>query len=374
MLIHPWAGLPSRQSLYIGLEEVTGWDLMIVTARRWKDDYGRIVRATPDPKLRGRLLALPVGLSGNIPLHFFMSGLKRHIREFNPDCIYIYHEPYAVGTYQMIRAAKSVTSIPVGIRSAQNIVKRYPTPFRQWERQVYRQSDFAVVVSENVAQVMREKGYQRPIRVVPMPVDTATFFPAADAQSESAPLRLGFVGRLVPEKGIDTALKALASLPPGAADLTIIGDGPQRSALVELATSLGVSDAVCWRGSLDLQATADAYRAFDVVLVPSRATDRWREQFGRVVIEAAATGVPVIATRSGELPFLVDSIGAGWIVEEEDAGTMAAILETLRADRGSLVDIGHRLRKVAEEKYSDRTIVDQLVDTFTEAVAIHRST
>ena len=152
MLIHPWAGLPSRQSLYIGLEEVTGWDLMIVTARRWKDDYGRMVRATPDPELRGRLLALPVGLSGNIPLHFFVGGLKHHIRQFDPDCIYIYHEPYAVGTYQMLRAAKSVTSAPVGIRSAQNITKRYPTPFRQWERSVYRQSDFAVVVTENVAQ------------------------------------------------------------------------------------------------------------------------------------------------------------------------------------------------------------------------------
>ena len=135
------------------------------------------MRATPDPELRGRLLALPVGLSGNIPLHFFVSGLKHHIREFGPDCIYIYHEPYTVGTYQMIRAAKSVTTIPVGIRSAQNIAKRYPTPFRQWERNVYRQSDFAVVVSENVAQVMRDKGYQQPIRVVPMPVDTATFFP-----------------------------------------------------------------------------------------------------------------------------------------------------------------------------------------------------
>ena len=380
MLVHPWAGLPSRQALYIGLEEVTGWDLMIVTTRRWKDDYGRMVSATPDPKLRGRLLALPVGLSGNIPLHFFTGGLKHHIREFNPDCVYIYHEPYAVGTYQMVRAAKSVSSAPVGIRSAQNITKRYPTPFRQWERRVYRQSDFAVVVTENVAQVMREKGYRRPIHVVPMPVDTATFSPAgdaqpaaADAEGESAPLRLGFVGRLVPEKGIDTALRALASLPAGTADLTVVGDGPQRSALVELAASLGVSDAVRWRGSLDLQSTADAYRGFDVVLVPSKATDHWREQFGRVVIEAAATGVPVIATRSGELPFLVNSLGEGWIVEEEDAAAMADILETLCADRESLIGIGHRLRQSAEEKYSDRTIVDQLVETFTEAVARRRS-
>ena len=368
MLIHPWAGLPSRQTLYIGLEEATGWDLLIVTAKRWKDDYGRIVDATPAQQLRGRLLALPVGLSGNIPLHFFMGRLKHQISEFSPDCIYIYHEPYAVGTFQVMRAAKAVTSAPVGIRSAQNINKRYPTPFRQWERSVYRQSAFAVVVSENVAQVMRTKGYERPISIIPMPVDTGTFFPGLERQA-SAPLRIGFVGRLVPEKGVDTTLKALATLPSGTAVLTVIGDGPQLPALEELAGSLGVAEAVTWRGSLDREATAEAYRAFDVVLVPSKATARWREQFGRVVIEAAATGVPVIATRSGELPFLVESLGAGWIVEEDDAAAMAHILQTLCEDRDSLVEAGHRARRSVEERYSDQAIVRQLIDTFTKAVS-----
>lgn len=56
LLMHPWAGLPSRQALYIGLERATAWDLLIVTARRWKDDYGQTIDAAPD--LRGRLLIL----------------------------------------------------------------------------------------------------------------------------------------------------------------------------------------------------------------------------------------------------------------------------------------------------------------------------
>jgi glycosyltransferase involved in cell wall biosynthesis len=368
MLVHPWAGLPSRQALYTGIEQEADWELLILTARRWKDDYGRLVDATPGPELRGRLLALPVGLSGNIPLHFFVGRLKRHIIDFDPDCIYIYHEPYAVGTFQVLRAAKAVTSAPVGIRSAQNLNKRYPTPFRQWERRVYRESDFAVVVSDNVAQVMRAKGYHKPISIIPMPVDTRMFFPGAGRQ-DSVPLRIGFVGRLVPEKGVDTALRALAALPSGAAILSVIGDGPQRPALVDLAGSLGVADVVTWHGTLDREATADAYRGFDVVLVPSKATARWREQFGRVVIEAAASGVPVIATRSGELPFLVASLGAGWIVEEDDAAALADILRTLGEDREQLVSAGRRARRSVEETYSDQTVVRQLIETFTEAVS-----
>lgn len=371
--MHPWAGLPSRQTLYAGLEREANWDLLIVTARRWRDDYGRIVDAASSPDLRGRLLPLRVGLSGNIPLHYFQARLKRHVREFEPDCIYLYHEPYAVATFQMLRAARAVTSVPIGVRSAQNIMKTYPLPFRHWERLVYRDSDFAVVVSERVAEVMRSKGYAKPISVIPMPVDLSTFFPGTEPATES-PLRVGFVGRLVAEKGVDVALKALASLPTGSACLTVIGDGPQQSELRALATSLGVADRVTWRGAVDRATTADAYRHLDVLLVPSRATTRWREQFGRVVIEAAATGVPVIVTHSGELPHLVEDLGAGWVVEEDDVATMAEILCRLCDNRSELHDAGQRARLAAVRGYSNRVVIQQLIDTFVAAVSSPRST
>ncbi len=225
------------------------------------------------------------------------------------------------------------------------------------------------MVTDNVAEVMRAKGYQKPISVVPMPVDTGTFFPGAERAPVGTSSTSGFVGRLVPEKGVDTALKAMAVLPGGTAVLTVIGDGPERPSCRQLAASLGVADAVAWLGSLDRQATADAYRTFDVVVVPSKATARWREQFGRVVIEAAATGVPVVTTRSGELPFLVESLGAGWIVEEEDAAAMAQLLSTLAADRRLLVEAGNRARRSVEERYTDATVIGQLIDTFSGAVS-----
>jgi glycosyltransferase involved in cell wall biosynthesis len=366
LLFHPWAGLPSRQALYIGLEEATGWELLILTARRWKDDYGRLVEAEADPRLRGRLLPMPVGLSGNIPLHFLVGRLRHHIRAFDPDCVYVYHEPYAVGTFQVLSAAKSVSAAPVGVRSAQNIVKRYPLPFRRWERTVYRRSDFAVVVSDNVASVMRAKGYAKPISVIPMPVDTHVFFPDG-AHRRPGPLRVGFVGRLVPEKGVDTALRALAALPSGIATLTVVGDGPARQELQQMAGSLGVSGSVEWSGSLDQTATAEAMRGFDLMLVLSRATPRWREQFGRVVIEAAASGVPVVATRSGELPFLVGSLGAGWTVEEDDDAGVASLLRELADNRTALAEAGRHAQKVVEEHYTDGEVVRQLAETLGAA-------
>jgi glycosyltransferase involved in cell wall biosynthesis len=368
LIMHPWAGLPSRQSLYVGLQQATGWDLLIVTTKEWRDDYGRVVRARPHPGLSGRLLPLPVGLSGNIPLHYFKTRLRTHIREFEPDCVYIYHEPYALATFQLLQAAKAVSGVPVGVRSAQNIAKRYPPPFRQLERQVYERSDFAVVVSQDVADVMRSKGYSKPISLIPMPVDLRTFFPDPD-RSESDVLRIGFVGRLVPEKGIDTAIEALARLPRGLAQLTVIGDGPQAAELRELAVSLGVSGEILWRGALPQPDVAEAYRQLDVIVVPSRATSRWREQFGRVVVEAAASEVPVIVSRSGELPFLVGDLGAGWIVEENSSVAMAEVLARLHDDRSELKEAGQRARLAVEARYSDEAIVDALVKAFSSATS-----
>jgi glycosyltransferase involved in cell wall biosynthesis len=369
LLVHPWAGLPARQELYSELQQATRWELLIITTKKWVDDYGRVVRAARSANLVGQLLALPVGLSGNIPLHFFRSRLKSHIREFHPDCIYIYHEPYAVATFQMLRAAKAISSAPVGIRSSQNVLKRYPMPFRQLEAWVYRHSDFAVVVTDNVAAVMREKGYTKPIHVIPMPVDLAKFRPA-DERTSGLQLRAGFIGRLVPEKGLASAMAAMARLPPGTLHLTVVGDGPEGAILRDLSSSLGIQGSVDWRGSLDTDGTAQVLQNLDVLLVPSRATASWREQFGRVVIEAAATGIPVIATRSGELPFLVESLGAGWIVEEGDDVEMARVLQMLSDNRDQLLSAGERARRSAVEKYSTEVITGQLIDALSQSAKV----
>ena len=91
-----------------------------------------------------------------------------------------------------------------------------------------------------------------------------------------------------------------------------------------------------------------------------------------MVIEAAASAVPVVVTRSGELPFLVASLGAGWTVDEDDDAGVAAILRHLGEDRQAVAEAGRQARQAVAERYADQTIIDQLVDTFTRAVAGHR--
>lgn len=368
--MHPWAGLPARQALYAKLAGFTGWRIRLLTAAKWKDEYGAEIDATAGPGLQTELISVPVALRGNIPLHFFTAPLRRHIRDFAPDLVYIYHEPYAAATFQMLRATRSAVDVPVGVRSAQNLLKRYPTPFRQSEAYVYSQSDFAVVVSDNVADVMRRKGYRKPVAVVPMPVDLSAFSPAPQRRERKGePLRVGFVGRLVPEKGADTAIRAVAAVQGPKVVLQIIGSGADEQRLRALADSLRIRDRIDWRGALDREAVAAAYKEMDLLVVPSRATKRWSEQFGRVVIEAAAAAVPAVASRSGELPFLIDQIGAGWTVRESDHQDLAAKLTQLANERSTLLEAGITARRSVQEHFSDEAIVASLAETFSGAVS-----
>lgn len=371
--MHPWAGLPARRALYSKLGVTTGWSIRLLTTSVWKDEYGKRIAASAVPQPGSDLVAVPVALSGNIPLHFFVGRLRKQITQFDPDLIYIYHEPYAAATYQMLRAARAVSKAPVGVRSAQNLVKRYPVPFRLTESYVYRNSDFAVVVSDNVARVLRSKGYSKPIDVIPMPVDLSTFTPAAGRSGKpDGPLRVGFVGRLVPEKGLDTAIYALAMTDAKVAKLEVIGAGPDEGRLRRLAAEAGVADRVTWRGALEGAEVARSYQGMDVIVVPSRPTPRWSEQFGRVVIEAAAAGVPAIVSNSGELPFLVRQIGAGWVVGQTDVSNLAETLRRLHCEPSEVTEAGRAARAGVERDFSDDAIVDSLARTFRQTAQLRR--
>ena len=366
--MHPWAGLPARQSLYSKLADHTGWHIALLAAKTWRDEYGTEIKAVAGQGMTTELRHSPIALKGNIPLHFFIGRLRRHVRDFDPDLVYIYHEPYAAATFQMLRAVRALSDIPVGVRSAQNLLKRYPIPFRQSEAYVYRESDFVVTVSDNVADVMRRKGYRKPIEVIPMPVDLAVFRPSHTGAHEAKnTLRVGFVGRLVPEKGADTAIKAIADVQGIDLVLDIIGSGPDEPRLRTIADTLGVHDRINWRGALDRTAVASAYRELDLLVVPSRKTARWSEQFGRVVIEAAAAEVPAIVTRSGELPSLIGQIGAGWTVGESDHEELARMLVHLDTDRLALHDAAVRARQGAEARFSDEAIVVSLAAALSAA-------
>jgi glycosyltransferase involved in cell wall biosynthesis len=142
--------------------------------------------------------------------------------------------------------------------------------------------------------------------VLPLGVDVERFAPV-DHPPPSRGLRVGFVGRLIPHKGVDVLIEAVAGDDRLTAE--IFGAGPESDRLAARADRLGLADRITFHGHVDEEDIPGVYRRIDALAVPSVPMPGWVEQFGRVVVESQASGIPVVASASGALPDVVGEDG-----------------------------------------------------------------
>jgi glycosyltransferase involved in cell wall biosynthesis len=312
-----------------------GVDLLALTPPSWKDERGetRLERAYTSGY---RLETVPIALNGNFHLHWY-PGLAARVREFQPQIIHIDEEPYNLATWQAMRLAGPARAKTL-IFTWQNIRRDYPPPFSWGEAWALATVDHLLAGTSSAAHVWRAKGYAGPLTVIPQfGVDPDLFRPP-EAPRPARPFTIGYVGRLVEEKGIHLLIEAAARL-GGDWRLRLVGSGPHLGALESLAERLKVRDRLDHLPWIDSAGMPAQYHHLDVLAIPSLTRLNWKEQFGRVITEAMSSGVPVIGSDSGAIP---DVIGqAGVIVPE---GEIDALTEALRRLRD---DPGERLRLVA---------------------------
>lgn len=311
-----------------------GVDVHLVSARAW-DEGG--VRVPLEP-LPGEVVT-GAGTLGTHPALFLYDPrpLWRLLGE-RWDVLDLHEEPFALATAQVLalrwlrRAVDEVRgrapgpAAPYVLYSAQNLDKRYPWPFRWFERRTLRGAAAVSVCNDDAGRVVRRKGARGVVETIPLGVDPEIFRPSSGRAPRTGRAVVGYAGRLAPHKGVDVLLDAVAA--DDRLELRVAGDGPERDALRARARRLG--DRVRFVGSLDEDGLADFYRGLDVLAVPSRATPGWVEQFGRVAVEAMACGVPVVATSTGALPDVVAD--AGLLVPPDDPGSLRDALVRVFTD------------------------------------------
>jgi glycosyltransferase involved in cell wall biosynthesis len=370
---HP-AVLGVNRGVYRALARGLAVELAIVAPKRWNADLSVDLHFREEPEDRDlRLHPLPVigrRLPHNNSLFFYRSQLGRRFRDWRPDVVVAEDEPWSLATLQ------TFTAFPQSQRAfytAQNLVMTYPFPFTAIERFVLDRTDVALIRSAECGDVLRPKGYVRPMHFSPHSYDPQSFRPFSPGERAQARESLGlnpsttligYAGRLTAEKGIEDLLKAWALVRPDAkssANLLFIGNGPG-SAAVDIVSS---SDrTVSHLPAVPHDMIHQAIGALDALVLPSRTTPGWKEQWGRVLVEAAACGVPLIGSDSGEIPRVIEYLAAGMTVPERDPAARAAAIECFLGSRDTRQEYGAAGAVRAAALFSHDAVAAGLADVF----------
>jgi glycosyltransferase involved in cell wall biosynthesis len=320
------------------------WEVTCVAPARFPGDL-RAVELEPIPGEACRTLAVPVRFARRPHLMRYGRGLRDILRE--PwDVVHLWEEPFVLAAAQVARAAPAdAVLVPA---TFQNLAKRYPPPFAQVERRVMRRADGWIAFGHTVLQTLAGRtGYRdRPHAVIPPGVDTARFRPDTDARrhvrqqlgwADEGDLVIGYLGRFIEAKGIGVLTTALDGIQGGWRAL-FVGGGPDQPGLEAWAAASAGRARIATGVAHD---GVPAYlNAMDVLVAPSLTTPRWREQFGRMLTEAMACGVPVVGSDSGEIPHVVGD--AGIITPEGDADALSTVLAELIASPARRAELSRR--------------------------------
>ena len=315
------------------------WDVTAVAPTRYRADLGR-VSARPFDGEASRLQTVDVHLD-RVPHLMWYAGLAPVMK--SPwDVVHCWEEPYILAACEVARQAPAEAKLVMA--SFQNISKDYPWPLSSFERSSMNRADGWIAFGRTVEEALGSRnGYAgKPCRVIPPGVDVERFRPDADMRAsvrarlgwQASDFVVGFLGRFVAEKGIPFLLDALRNS-AGPWRAIFVGGGPLQPAIVEFAAA--------HRGRVHIasgvahDAVPEWLNAMSCLAAPSQTTPAWREQFGRMLIEAMACGVPVITSDSGEMPHVVGD--AGLVLPENDVRAWTAAFDRLSADdelRGEL--------------------------------------
>lgn len=301
-----------------------GWELEIVLPSRWRSEYtGEDFAPQVLSGMEQTLRRAPVALRGRPQRHFYLARCRPIVAAARPDVAFLEAEPFSFAATQWSFALDRL-GIPFGVQCAENIDRPLPRPVRWMRSRVLRKAAFVAARSDTAGQLARSWGAQGEVALAPHAVPLWQALP----RPAERPFTVGYAGRLVASKGLADLLAAVRRL-PAPVELLLIGEGELRG---ELEGQQIPGSVVRVLDSLSHEQMAAGYAQLDVLALPSHTTPTWKEQFGRVIVEALWCGVPVVGSDSGEIPWLIELTGGGLTFPEGDPVRLAEQLQALRSD------------------------------------------
>lgn len=305
--------------------------------------------------LDGGVRLTPIPVSGDPAepdmLRWNKRALRRVISDFHPDLIQIEESP---GSPVAVTAASVARKM--GIRYVLFSWESLPRRRGLLERLRYRRTlrHAAGVVGGNQIALELLKAHAPTALTAVLPQTGLTPAGPSSRSTGRRGLALGFVGRLVPERGAETLLRACGQV-LGPWTLTVVGTGPEQEPLEELAQRLGLASRIRWLGGIPRAELESVWNDLDCLVVPSRETPTWVEHTSPVLLDAMARGIVPVVTRAGALPEIVGNAG----VVVDDVESLAIALQELVAEPERLAPLAQRARRRILEEYVDSAVAQR---------------
>ncbi|HEY4811322.1 MAG TPA: glycosyltransferase family 4 protein [Solirubrobacteraceae bacterium] len=329
-----------------------GWKVTIVLPSRWRHEYShKPVRPQALAGMESALRPTTIVFPGRVQRHIYLTRCRSLCRSIDPDVAFIEAEPYALAATQWSHALTRL-NIPFGVQCYENIDRSLPAAIRWLRSRVLRNAAFVAARSDSAARLVRTWGARGEVGFAPPAVPNWRNVPTVPAH----PFTVGYAGRLIERKGLFDLLAAVRQL-DAPVELVMIGNGELRGQL-EGQTIPGSHLRVL--DGLTHDQMACGYAQLDVLVVPSHTTATWKEQFGRVIVEALWCGVPIVGSSSGEIPWLIELTGGGLVFAEGDSDALADTLRKLREHPELRRELAMRGRAAVERLFSVPAATDRL--------------
>ncbi len=289
------------------------WSVTVVSPKHVKGDL-RSLDLEVGQSSPTTVVGVKTRFQGSMHFLQYCSDTREIIQQGNLDLIHIWEEPYIVCGEQLSRWSKNVPHV---FFTFQNLCKKYPPPFRWFEQRSMERCSGWIAAGKTVQEALVKKACYsgREHRTIPLGVDMEHFkrslsqresmLRKLEWEDDGVPI-LGYLGRFVKEKGLDLIMSTLPQL-AGRWRMLFVGGGPYEVQLNRFQSEYG--DRVRVVTGIRHDEVPSALNSMDVLLAPSQTTPAWREQLGRMLLEAFACQIPVVASDSGEIPNVVGDAG-----------------------------------------------------------------
>ncbi len=311
------------------------------------------------------LVELDAYLTSKVHVFSWSSRLRGLLRQ-DWDVVHAWEEPYILAGWEIARLTRRLSKLV--FLTMQSNPKRYPPPFSWFERDSLARAAGWVSCGYSIERnLLGRPGYSGPHRVIPLGVDLDAFKADPGARqaaltalgwSAAGPPVIGFIGRFVPAKGLRLLMRALDQVKEPFR-VIFLGAGELEAELRQFCGRHPNRGRVLHAPHNEVPKYINA---MDILCAPSQSTPEWREQFGRMLVEAAACGVPVIGSDSGEIPAVIGDTGV--IVGEANLQGWVTAISDLLASPNRRAQLAAAGLHQAHERYAWPVIARSYLEFF----------